>query len=30
METELIKTVPVEMQPYYIEKSKQYFHSIEK
>jgi hypothetical protein len=30
METELIKTVPVEMPAYYIEKSKQYFHSIEK
>lgn len=29
-ETELIKTVPVEMQPYYIEKSKQYLQSIEK
>ncbi|MCX6187531.1 MAG: hypothetical protein NTU43_11145 [Bacteroidetes bacterium] len=29
-ETELIKTVPVGMQPYYIEKSKQYLHSIEK
>ncbi len=29
-ETELIKTVPAQMQPYYIQKTKQYFNSIEK